>query len=192
MSALATATDQDLVQFLREGRQDAFTEIYNRYKWLLHTHAYKKLGDREAANDLVHELFANLWNQRSTLFLTATLSAYLYTAIRNRALNVIEHRMIESRYADSLMRFANTYEAATDHLAREKQFMAAIEKEILALPPKMRQIFELSRKGHLSHKEIADTLHLSEQTVTRQIKNALRILRIRLRFVLFIAMITGF
>lgn len=190
MTPLSNATDHDLVSLLREGSKEAYTEIYNRYKWLLHTHAYKKLGDRDAANDLIQELFASLWTKRGDIYLTSTLSAYLYTAIRNRVLNIIEHRQVETKYIDSLADFAAGYTAATDHLIRERQLTALIEKEIAALPPKMREVFQLSRKSHLTHNEIAQHLNISEQTVKKQIKNALKILRVRLGLVLYIVLIT--
>ena len=55
-----------------------------------------------------------------------------------------------------------------------------IEKEIAELPAKMREVFELSRKQHFSHKQIAEKLEISEQTVSKHVANALRILRVRL------------
>jgi RNA polymerase sigma-70 factor (family 1) len=189
---LTTISDDDLVSLLRGGSKDAYTEIYNRYKWLLHAHAYKKLGDRDAASDVMQELFATLWTKREELSLTSTLSAYLYTSIRNRVLNIIEHRQVESKYIDSLAAYANNYEAATDHLVREKQLIAIIDREIAALPPKMREVFELSRKSHLTHKEIAEHLSLSEETVKRQVKNALKILRVRLGLVLYLVLLVKF
>lgn len=189
---LTTVSDHDLVFLLREGNKEAYTEIYNRYKWLLHAHAYKKLGDRHAANDLVQELFASLWTKRENLKLTSTLSAYLYTSIRNGVLNIFEHRQVESKYIDSLAAFADDYIAATDHLVREKQLMEIIEREIAALPPKMREVFELSRKSHLTHKEIAEYLCISEETVKRQVKNALKILRIRLGLLLYVILLIEF
>jgi RNA polymerase sigma-70 factor (ECF subfamily) len=188
--SLYTVSDQDLVFLLREGSQDAYTEIYNRYKWLLHTHAYKKLGDRDAANDVIQELFTNLWTKREDIFLTSTLSAYLYTATRNSILNIIEHRQVESKYIDSLMDYTNGYVAATDHLVREKQLTEIIEKEIAALPSKMREVFELSRKSHLTHKEIAEHLGISEETVKKQVKNALKILRVRLGLLIYAILLT--
>jgi len=190
--SLKEISDSDLVLLLREDNKDAYTEIYNRYSWLLHTHAYKKLGDRDATNDLIQELFTSLWTKRKDIALVSTLSAYLYTAVRNRVLNIIEHKGVKSKYIDSLARFANAHVVDTDHLVREKQMMAIIEKEIAALPPKMREVFELSRKSHLSHKEIAAQLSISEETVKKQVKNALKVLRIRLGAVIYIFMLMKF
>src|ERR1700744_1879749 len=188
--ALSSISDHELISLFQEGNEDAYIEIYNRYKWLLHAHAYKKLGDRDAANDIVQDLFTSLWLKRHDVFISTTLSAYLYTAVRNRVLNIIEHKAVESKHIDSLLEFANGYVAATDHLVREKQLMEIIEKEIADLPPKMREVFELSRKSHLSHREIAEQLNVSEETVKKQVKNALKILRIRLGLLAYIVLIT--
>jgi len=179
-------TDQELVALLNRGNQIAYTEIYNRYKLLMYTHVYKKLGNREEASDVIQELFTMLWKNHKTIHITSSLSGYLYTAARNSVLNIIEHRGVQSRYVDSLGQFAGSFVAITDHLIREKQMSALIEKEIAALPKKMREVFELSRKSHLSHREIAAQLDISEQTVTKQIKNALKILRTRLGSILFL------
>ena len=94
-------------------------------------------------------------------------------------LDIFAHEKVKSSYAeDSLQDFARTgNHDNTDHLVREKEFMAYIEREIQALPPKMREIFELSRKGHLSHKEIALLLDTSEHNVSKQISNAIKILK---------------
>ena len=179
-------TDQELVAMLNNGDQIAYTEIYNRYKLLLYTHVYKKLGNREESRDVIQELFTTLWKNHKTIQISSSLSGYLYTAARNSVLNSIEHKGVRSRYVDSLGAFANKFVAVTDHLIREKQMNMLIEKEIAALPKKMREVFELSRKSHLSHREIAARLDISEQTVTKQIKNALKILRTRLGSILFL------
>ncbi|HEY0272531.1 MAG TPA: sigma-70 family RNA polymerase sigma factor, partial [Chitinophaga sp.] len=81
---------------------------------------------------------------------------------------------------------ANTYAPPPDYRVREKQFMEMIEREIAALPPKMRVVFEMSRKSDYSHREIAAHLDIAEETVKKQIKNALKILRNRLGLALFI------
>ena len=192
MIPLANVSDNDLVFLLQEGSEDAYTEIYNRYKWLMHTHAYKKLGDRDEANDLIQELFTSLWVRRKDIVLTSTLSAYLYTSIRNKVLNIIEHRQVESKYINSLIRFSNQYVSTTDYKVRENLLMEIIEREIAALPPKMRQVFELSRKSHLNHKDIAEHLGISEETVKSQVKNALKVLRVRLGLFFYILLLVKF
>lgn len=187
-----TISDHELAGLLKSGDRRAYTEIYNRYKWLLHVHAYKWMQDREEAKDIVHELFASLWTKRESLSFPENLSAYLYTAVRNRIFNMISHQKVESEYLSSLQHFIDEGTCVTDHLVREKQLTALIEKEISSLPPKMREVFELSRKSQLSHKEIAEQLQLSEQTVRKHVQHALKILRIKLGLVVFLVFISHY
>ena len=173
-------TDNELAVFLQEGDREAYTEIYKRYNSLLYVFAYKRLGDREEVKDIIHELFLSLWMNRESLTITTGLAQYLYTCTRNRILNLISHKKISSRYIDSLQGFIEQGNDSSDHLVRHKQLQAFIEKEIAALPPRMREVFEMSRKSNLSRKEIAKELDISEQTVKSQIHIALKVLRVKL------------
>lgn len=172
-------TDHELLSLLKKDDYLAYIEIYNRYSGLLYIHAYKRLKDREEAKDLIQELFTVLWIKRYNFELRTHLAGYLYTAVRNRALRVISHKQVESTYFDSLQRSVIEGNAVTDHLVREKELATLIENEIDALPVKMQQVFKLSRTLHLSHREIAEQLDLSEATVKKHVNNALKLLRIK-------------
>src|SRR5690606_11596478 len=120
------------------------------------------------------------------------LSGYLYTAIRNRVIKVIAHKSVESAYYSSLQAAFQQGNAVSDHLIRERELSRLIEKEIDALPPKMRCVFTLSRKAYLSHREIAEKLDLSEATVKTQVNNALKILRAKFETLLCICIFLSF
>lgn len=180
MTDYSNFTDQELTVLLKNGNHTAFTEIYHRYKRLLYTHAYQRLRDEQEVDDIIHELFTALWMKRDQLILKTNLAGYLYTAIRNRILDYVAHQKIESDYLSSFDSFLKRSENFTDFLLREKQLSALIDKEIAALPPKMREVFELSRKENLSHEEIAVKLGITKKTVKSQVNNALKILRSKL------------
>ena len=186
MISYTELSDGELANLLQRGDRTAFTEIYNRYKYLLYLHAYKRLKDADEAEDLIHDLFAVLWNNRETFVLKTHLSGYLYTAVRNRIFKLLAHKDVASVYISSFLEAGEKAVNITDHLVRENQMNLLIEKEIAALPLKMREIFEMSRKQHLSHKEIADELQISEQTVSKQVTNALKILRTKLGMFTFL------
>jgi RNA polymerase sigma-70 factor (family 1) len=173
-------TDQELVSRLKRGDPAAYTEIYGRYERLLFIHAYKRLQNREEARDIVQDLFIVLWARQGQLDLTSSLRAYLYTAIRNRIFDLIARQKLESDYVLSLQRFIDAGDYSTDHRLRINQLNAIIEKEVAQLPPKMREVFELSRNEHLSHREIAQRLDIAEQTVKKQVQNALKVLKVKL------------
>lgn len=178
-------TDLELTDLLRSGDHHAFTEIYQRYTALLQRHAYSKLQDREEAMDVVQEMFTNLWTKRDSISFKSNLSGYLYASVRNRVLNVIMHKKVASDYISSLQDFMDHGEALTDHRVREKELQLKIESEISALPEKMREIFEMSRKEGFSHKDIANKLGLSEKTVKNQVNNSLKILKTKLNQLFF-------
>jgi RNA polymerase sigma-70 factor (family 1) len=185
--------DVELLGMLKASDRRAYTEIYNRYHYLLLNHAYKKLRDEELAKDVIQELFAGLWMRREQEINSANLAGYLYTITRNKILDIFAHQKVRSNYVEnSLQDFAlhNSY-SNTDHLIREKEFMIYIEREIQALPKKMREIFELSRKGNLTHKEIAAKLNTSEHNVSKQISNAIRILRKKTDIFIIIYLLYG-
>jgi len=181
MGTYSTLSDNELIQLLKESDHAAYTEIYHRYFYLLYVHAYKKLRDENQAKDIVQDVFATLWFKRESDLQLTNLAGYLYTAVRNRIFDLFAHERVKSKYIDSLDSYlTNRNSVSTDYRIRETQLNAYIEKEIQALPPKMRQIFELSRKEHLSHKDIAEKLATSENNVSTQITNALRILRTKI------------
>lgn len=185
-------TDQDLVSLLKGGDEHAFTEIYQRYFHLLYSYTYKKLRDQDLAKDILHDFFAALWANHNKIPEINNLPAYFFTGINRKLIDHFLHQKVAARYIDSFAAFLGNEEGKTDHLIREKQLMACIETEIQALPPRMREVFELSRKQHLSHKEIAERMEISEKTVDRQVSNALNILRSRLTLLAWLTFLLKF
>lgn len=179
-------SDIQLLSLLKGGDRAAFSEIYNRYIYILLNHAYNKSRDRETAKDVVQEVFTTLWSRREDLQISTNLAGFLYTSVRNIILNQLSHKNVQEKYLISLLSFSNEEQIATDHLIRQKQLIASIEKEIAGLTPKMRQVFELSRREYLTHREIAEKLDISEQTVSKHITNALKILRLKFGILMYL------
>lgn len=180
MPGYTDLTDFELATLLKEGDRAAFTEIYNRFALILLNHAYNKLRNREEARDVVHEAFSIIWVKRDLINLETNIGGYLFTIIRNTTLNQLLQKKVKDKYLVSIERFSYEPIVQTDYLLRERELKLSIEKEIAALPPKMRKVFELSRKSYLNHKQISNTLDISEQTVSKHITNALKILRFKL------------
>ncbi len=181
MPAFRTQTDQQLVALLKAGDEAAFTEIYDRHWATLYYHVHKMLRQEDDSKDVVQEVFSSLWLKREQLRDDTNLSGLLYIQGRNRVLNLIEQQRVRSDYLSAIAAFATDRHNSTIELLDEKELLALVEHEIRSLPPKMREIFELSRKENLSHKEIADRLQLSEQTVKKQVQNALKVIKPKLR-----------
>ncbi len=186
MADYSAYSDIDLAGLLKSGDQKAFAEIYNRYKFVLHHHAWNKIRDKEEAQDTIQEVFSMIWTKRETINIGSNLSGYLYSCVRNHILNVIVRKDVQHKYMESIKDFAGNGVVTTDHRVRESLFREMIDKEIAGLPPRMREVFELSRKKHLSHREIAELMGTTEQTVKKQMTNALKVLRSKIGLPLFI------
>ena len=188
MAISANTTDVELIQLIKTGGKGAFEEVYDRYWAPMYVHAFKMLKDEDEAKDTIQELFAHLWARRQELELQSSLKGYLYTALRNRILNIFESRKVRGNYIESLALYFEEHHLVTEERFREKELENIIEREIANLPEKMRTVFELSRKQHLSHKEIALELQISDKTVKKQINNAIRILKLKISY-LFILLL---
>jgi RNA polymerase sigma-70 factor (family 1) len=172
--------DAELIALVRKGDENAFREIYVRSGSLLIIYAQKKLKNIDESKDVIQEVFANLWANRETLVIESNLSGYLYRCVLNKILNIFRHKDFSERHIQEIQQLLNNGAIASDYQVREKDITNIIEKEIQALPPRMKEVFELRRKQYLTNKQIAEQLSISEHTVATQIKKTLKILRVKL------------
>lgn len=181
--------DQELLEALRQDNQQAFEVLYTRYKQKLYLQALGILQDRELAKDLIHEIFLKLWERRQELEVETQLGAYLYQAMRYKSIDYLKKKQNLTAYHQHFQWFTQVQGDQADYQVREKIMQQLIEQEIQHMPPRMQQVFRLSRHEHKSHAEIADLLNLSEQSVRSHIKNALRILRSKLTIPLLVILV---
>ncbi len=179
-------SDSDLFLLLQQDCERAYAEIYSRYKERLFIHAYRFIDNEEEAKDILQELFVVLWIKRKEISLKRGLSCYLYTSIKNRVLDRIAHTRVENKYTESIKDYFNEGQCITDETLREKELRFIIEKGIEDLPVKMKEVYELSRNEDLTYKEIAQRLNISENTVKKQIYNALKIIRVKITSIILL------
>jgi RNA polymerase sigma-70 factor (ECF subfamily) len=172
-------TDQFLLQQLTHNDQVAFTAIYQRYWKLLFREAMNVLRSQKEAEDCVQELFVSLWNRRQSLSVNSSLKAYLQTAIRYQCIDRIEKDMIRGGYLEDFSSHLSAQQTlpSVEEEIYARELAANIDQVMDKMPDKMREVFRLSRQEHLSHREIADRLSISEETVKKQIYLALKILK---------------
>ena len=178
--------DEEIVRLLRNGSHPVFEQIYHRYKGVLLGHAYKKLGVFEEAKEIVQAVFTKIWINHRSIPEVNNLAGWLFISVRNQILKHISHQQVVSKFEKSFSDFVRHESVIADHFIREKEMKLMIDREIEALPPKMKHVFLLSRNERLPNKAIAEQLNISENTVKNHLKAALKILRQRLGSVLFL------
>lgn len=185
MSKYASLPAEELVSLIKDDDKMAFAEFYDRYKGKLYLQAFKMLADDEEAKDLVQEMFIRLWESRNSITVKTTVEAYVFRSIRHKVIDFIRHQKTITRYLDSLESYLERGTAALDDSYIEKETLSLFRKELDQLPPRMREVFDLSRNQGLSHKQIAEQLNISENTVKKQINKAIKYLRLRINLSLF-------
>jgi RNA polymerase sigma-70 factor (ECF subfamily) len=177
MAAFTKFTDNELVALLKEGNEQAFTEIYKRYAGSLAGFAGSKLYNLDDARDILHDMFTGLWENREQLHITSNLQSYLFAVIRHRIIDKIRKNVTREGYATMVQSLAAVYPEGVDKLVEAKELQQTIGKSLDQLPPRVKEIYKLSREEGLSNHEIAEKLNLSEQTVKNQLTVALKHLR---------------
>ncbi len=166
---------------MADGDQEAFTLLYRRHWEALFITTVRVIQNKEDAEDIVQEVFASLWNRRTVLNLTGPLGAYLQTSVKYKAINYIEKNITRRHYAQTLGKAAEVSSPpSAEILLHVKEVQHVVQTVIGNMPPKMREVYRLSRQEHLSHREIAVRLGISEETVKKHIQNALQLLRVAL------------
>lgn len=169
--------DAYLTNLLLQKDHEAFSEIYRRYWHVLFLHAHKMIRDEDEAKDIVQDIFIGLWNCSSSIHVTSNLKGYLYVTVRNRILNRIRQTKSSDDFVGLLAKEINGVDESTTDLINERELQEIIDNEVNRLPPRMKQVFQLSREEFLTHKQIAQRLGTSEETVKKQISGSLKILR---------------
>lgn len=172
--------DHFIIQQLAAGDEAAFTQIYNCYWERLFKFVIRILPDEDDAADVLQETFISFWELREKLQHVRSIKAYLFTMTRNHAFRRFQHRLRQSDYLEKWLASYSEADRYAEQALDTRDLAGAIDSEVDKLPEKMREIFIMSRKEHLSHKEIADRLRISDLTVKKQISNTLKQLRTKM------------
>lgn len=173
--------DSSLLTLLREGDMVAFEELYERYWSKLYSAAYRRLSNREAAEEIVQDIFTSLWLKRAVLEINSSLENYLYTSVKYMVFAAFQKESNRKAYESYFTHVNNNVDNSTLETLDWNELKRSVGTEVEKLPEKCRKVYELSRKEFRSNKEIAFSLGISEKTVENHLTRALRTLRINLK-----------
>ncbi|MDB5158827.1 MAG: polymerase sigma-70 factor [Mucilaginibacter sp.] len=175
MTRCSELDDQELISLLIQSDHAAYTEIYNRYWQTAYRAALNVLKDEDTCLDIVQDVFVWLWNNREKLAIIS-LKPYLITAVKFKMLNVIRNGKFKEE-AIKVMQASEISLSFIENSIEVKELKSIIEQFTETLPEQAKKIFHLSRNEHLTHKQIAEQLELSEKTVKNQINISLKRLK---------------
>ncbi len=177
--------EKQIIRGVKEGDENAFRSLYDNYYHRLFCISRQYLQDDFLAETIVSDVFFHLWETRKTLDIQISLNAYLIRMVRNFSLNYLQKNYVEKEVSLNGLDITSPLLFLSDEypLGRllEKEMSEKLHEEINRLPKETRQVFILSRLEELKHEEIAERLGISVNTVKYHIKQALSILRDRLK-----------
>jgi RNA polymerase sigma-70 factor (family 1) len=172
-------TDEELYQLIQKGVEKAFDTFFLRHYPALCSYA-NQFVEREDAEEIAQEIMIWFWENRTMPVWETSLISYLFKAVKNRCITLINRNDLKQRILQTL------YEG-DDHLFDDPDFYVVeelsqkIQSALEALPSNYREAFEMNRFQKLTYKEIASQLNVSSKTVDYRIQQALKQLRIDLK-----------
>lgn len=173
--------ERSCINRIRAGDEAAFRSVFETYYPALCRFAGQYVRIPSHAKDIVQQVFLHIWESRADWQVHTSLKAYLYQAVRNRALN---NRRRDTAASDMQDRLQRTTPSATDRTAEdtfaEDRLRQRIHDAIEALPTRQRTAFLLKRRHGLTYREIAVAMDIAPKTVENHMGRALQSLRQKL------------
>ncbi len=168
---------------IKKGNKAAFNKLFLRYYDKLCQFVVHYVGDPDIAEDIVQELFFQIWINRTTWNFTPNIVSYLYKAARNYSLNHLKKNNIKDKFLDDYTESFNLSETPEKKFI-DKELNDSVHAAINELPEQCRIIFKMKKFDGLKYAEIAEIKNISVKTVETQMGRALKYLRKRLTVLL--------
>ncbi len=175
---------QELIDDIKAGKAEAYEYLFKNYSPRLRNYASHFIADTDDADDIIQDCFVHLWERRESLT-SISISALLFTMVRNGCLNYLKHQALTNDYnidylahvSGSEQLYYQDFLNNTDQEIIYDELRRQIEKVMDMLPPRSRQVFEMSRFEGLKNREISEQLGISVKVVEKHISKALATFR---------------
>lgn len=169
--------DSKLLEGMKNDHPRAFEELFNRHWPELYQKAYKRLRDQSESEDMVQDIFANIWTRRHSIAITSSFKGYLHNALKYNIIKSIERKNLHEEASAYLLSRMEEIESSVYDIMAASDVKKTLDEAIQGFPENMRKIFLLRAKDH-TISEIAEALGLAEQTVKNNSTEALRRLKV--------------
>jgi RNA polymerase sigma-70 factor (family 1) len=164
-----TAAEYELLCRLVQDDRTAFDAIYRQYFHPVYCNAIKITRDKEAAEDILQEVFITLWEKRKTISLEQSVGGWLFVLCYNKSVNLLRMKLRESSAYQLLQ------EPGADDIVDEMKYnlqWQILENAMAQLSPQKRKVFELCKIQGKTYEETASALQISKYTVKEYLSSA--------------------
>lgn len=191
MKIIALHTENVLLVAIKQGDQISFAKLFNHYSLPLSNYVFRILEDKQQTEDVVQEVFLQIWLDRDRLDSVNNFKDFLFIRVRNRVYSLLKENAKRNAIFYPID-FNSVLEKGDEEIDKEEleQYYVFLEEQINKLPSQQKAVFTMSKFNRLKYEEIAQQLNISIETVRKHMYVAQRTLKQQLRtkfkFILFI------
>ncbi|CAN5652054.1 RNA polymerase sigma-70 factor [soil metagenome] len=168
--------EKEILQWLKKGDEQAFTNLYNFYRHPVYEVALRFLKSSQQAEEIVQDVFMKVWLKHNEMGLIEDFRAYVFVMARNLIFDRIKRQTHETTVKNH-WQSNNFFVDDTEHLVRHHQCEQTLQDAINLLPPQQKEVYQLAKVQGLSHDSIAKKMKISRLTVKTHMAKALKSIR---------------
>ena len=173
-------SESELVARLKQGDEKAFELLYHQYKYLIAPNLLRLVKSESVAEDLLHDLFLKIWQNRGQLDPEQSLRAYLFRIAHNMVIDFFRKAARNKSYQEHLVINANLSYSHIEEMMDDRQKQAFLHQALETLSPQSRLVFKLCKLEGKSYDEISQLLKISPNTVSNHLVKATKHIRLHL------------
>lgn len=179
MATQKSDNEREMLRELADGSESAFVWIFDAYSPKVYRLALKFLNSPHAAEEVVQDVFMDVWLRRKKMADVLNFGAYLHGMAKKQVFDAYRRK---SNFIEMIREigYQEQAENATERMVQEDEREKLLQEAVRSLPDHQRKIFQLAREEGLSHEAIAERMNLSRLAVKAHMKRILRFIRTRL------------
>ena len=180
MKEFISYNDEELIQEIKADNMFAFDVLYNKYSKRLYKFGFSILKSPEESENLVQDVFLNLWENRHKVEKNSSIKSYIFTITYNSAISIIRKKARDLKFIEYLKSLQVLNQEPVNVELEFNELTNKLDEIIEALPERQKEVYLLHKVQGLKYYEIAERLGISINTIENHMSRALKTIRKKL------------
>jgi len=180
MNDFNSYTNEELMQEIKADNMFAFDALYGKYSRKLYRFGYSILKSKEDSENLIQDVFLNLWENRHKVEKNASIQSYVFTIAYNSAISILRKKTKDFQFVEYLKSLQEIIEEPVNVELEYIELTAKLDMIINELPQRQKEVYLLHKVEGLKYNVIAEQLHISVNTIENHMSRALKTIREKL------------
>ena len=177
MKDIVSYSDVELMREIKADNMFAFDLLYKKYSKKVFKFGYSILKSTEESENLIQDVFLNLWENRHTVKNDSSIKSFVFTITYNSAISVLRKKAREEKFIEYLKSLQELHEEPVNSEIEFNELSDKLDKIINKLPQRQKEVYQLHKIEGLTYKQIAERLNISVNTIENHMAGALKTIR---------------